>query len=463
MGKSFDESKVRRNNDGTFADKDKHHAPTDLPAADNDNTPVGEEFIDNANSIAGELFDRKQDWDDLPIGGCYRINDFGDYVTEDDWDEVWDGHPLEEKAWMLADNGRYSTADVARMTPAEIEAAYDEGDIYIDTYGHETYAYYTEKYEEDDYDLDEPIGADTAADIHQTGKQLAKQSRESMDFEPGEHVHATSAWFVSEAEWEQAWAGKPAYMRAAYELSCRHPGLNIESLSPKQIITMNNSEDAYEQYIYEDGGNHHLRESDTLLSEQDRATADMYRQNERNAPYAGRDLNDVICMRESAYTGNDGTLTANVRDATHRILDAPNPTTDMDTMSTIALGLNHDPAETVDVVTAMTSTRSGDEPGLAQRLRHRLSSETDTWSQRDAEKMSTIMDCVANNADDTHGAGWLATSLGAFADYRHGDKEQARRTANEVRHSLHAHADDPATRSKPWQTAGIVADAILDA
>ena len=77
--------------------------------------------------------------------------------------------------------------------------------------------------------------------------------------------------------------------------------------------------------------------------------------------------------------------------------------------------------------------------------------------------MSTIMDCVANNADDTQGAGWLATSLGAFADYRHGDKEQARRTANEVRHSLHAHADDPATRSKPWQTAGIVADAILDA
>lgn len=49
MGKSFDESKVRRNNDGTFADKDKHHAPTDLPAADNDHTPVGEEFIDNAN------------------------------------------------------------------------------------------------------------------------------------------------------------------------------------------------------------------------------------------------------------------------------------------------------------------------------------------------------------------------------------------------------------------------------
>ena len=460
MGKSFDESKVRRNNDGTFADKDKHHAPTDLPAADNDHTPVGEEFIDNANTIAGELFERKQDWDDLPIGGCYRINDFGDYVTEDDWDEVWDGHPLEEKAWMLADNGRYSTADVARMTPAEIEAAYDEGDIYIDTYGHETYAYYTEKYEEADYDLDEPIGADTAADIHQTGKQLAKQSRESMDFEPGEHVHATSAWFVSEAEWEQAWAGKPAYMRAAYELSCRHPGLNIESLSPKQIITMNNSEQAYDQYVHGDG---HANESDTGLDYVTCITMGLYRQNERNTQYAGRDLNNVISLRENAYTGNDGTLTAQVQRSTRCVLDSPDPAADMDSMSTIALGLNHDPAETVDVITAMTSTRSGDDAGLEQRLRHRLVSETDPWSRHNAETMSTIMDCVANNADDTQGAGWLATSLGAFADYRHGDKEQARRTANEVRHSLHAHADDPATRSKPWQTAGIVADAILDA
>lgn len=408
--------------------------------------------------IAEELFDHKRDWDELPAGGCYRLNEWGDYVTEDDWDRMWLDHELEMKAWMGVTNEWFDSEDLPNMTPREIEAAYDEGDIYTDTYDqHPTYAYYTEKYEEDDYDLDEPIGEGMASDIRRTGEQLAGQSRESMDFEPGEHVHATPDGFVSDAEWEQAWAGKPVYARAAYELSCRHPGLNVESLSPKQIITMNNNEDAYEQYIYEDGGNHHLRESDTLLSEQDRATADMYRQNERNAQYAGRDLNDVICMRESAYTGNDGTLTANVRDATHRILDAPNPTADMDTMSTIALGLNHDPAETVDVVTAMTSTRSGDEPGLAQRLRHRLSSETDTWSQQDAEKMSTIMDCVANNADDTHGAGWLATSLGAFADYRTGNKDQARRTAEQVREAAKHHNND-----NVWRTADDVAAAIIE-
>lgn len=458
MGKSFDESKVRRNNDGTFADKDKHHAPTDLPAADNDHTPVGEEFIDNANTIAGELFERKQDWDDLPIGGCYRINDFGDYVTEDDWDEVWDGHPLEEKAWMLADNGRYSTADVARMTPAEIEAAYDEGDIYIDTYGHETYAYYTEKYEEDDYDLDEPIGASMADTIRQTGERLAEQSHESMDFEPGEHVHATPDGFVSETEWEQAWGDQPAYARAAYELSCRHPGLNMENLSPKQIITMNNSEQAYEQYVW---GTGRSNETDTDLDHDTRLNMDMYRQNERNAQYAGRDLNDVICMRESTYTGNDGTLTADVQRSTLRILDSPNPTADMDSMSTVALGLNHDPDNTVHMITGQMSGHS-DAHSLKQSLKEQLDSDT-TYDHENAERLSTALNIIANNADDTQGAGWLATSLGAFADYRHGDKGQARRTANEVRHSLQAHADDPATRSKPWQTAGIVADAILDA
>ncbi len=458
MSRSFDESKVSRDQNGRFKDQDKHHTPTDLPTSDSKNTPVGNEFIDNANTIAEGLFDRKRDWDDLPIGGCYRINDFGDYVTEEDWEEVWDGHPLEEKAWMLADNGKYTSDDVAHMSPNEIEAAYDEGDIYIDTYGHETYAYYTEKYEEADYDLDEPIGADTAADIHQTGKQLAKQSRESMDFEPGEHVHATSARFVSEAEWEQAWAGKPAYMRAAYELSCRHPGLNIESLSPKQIITMNNSEQAYDQYVHGDG---HANESDTGLDYVTCITMGLYRQNERNTQYAGRDLNNVISLRENAYTGNDGTLTADVQRSTLRILDSPDPTADMDSMSTVALGLNHDPDNTVHMITGQMSGHS-DAHSLKQSLKEQLDSDT-TYDHENAERLSTALNIIANNADDTQGAGWLATSLGAFADYRHGDKGQARRTANEVRHSLQAHADDPATRSKPWQTAGIVADAILDA
>lgn len=458
MSRSFDESKVRRDQNGRFKDQDKHHTPTDLPTSDGKTKPVGNEFIDNANSIAEELFERKQDWDDLPIGGCYRINDFGDYVTEEDWDEVWDGHPLEEKAWMLADNGRYTSDDVAKMSPDEIEAAYDEGDIYTDTYDqHPAYAYYTEKYEEDDYDLDEPIGKGMASDIQRAKKRLAGQSRESMDFEPGEHVHATPDGFVSDAEWEQAWAGKPAYARAAYELSCRHPGIYMENLSPKQIITMNNSEQAYEQYVW---GTGRSDETDTDLNQTTRLNMDMYRQNERNAQYAGRDLNNVISMRENAYTGNDGTLTAEVQRSTLRVLDSPNPTADMDSMSTIALGLNHDPYNTVHMITGQMSGHS-DARDLKQSLKEQLDSDT-TYDHENAARLSTALNIIANNADDTHGAGWLATSLQAFADYRHGDREQAGFTAGEVRHSLRTHADNPATRSKPWQTAGIVAAAILE-
>jgi hypothetical protein len=133
----------------------------------------------------------------------------------------------------------------------------------------------------------------------------------------------------------------------------------------------------------------------------------------------------------------------------------------MDSMSTVALGLNHDPDNTVHMITGQMSGHS-DAHSLKQSLKEQLDSDT-TYDHENAERLSTALNIIANNADDTQGAGWLATSLGAFADYRHGDKGQARRTANEVRHSLHVHADDPATRSKPWQTAGIVADAILDA
>ncbi len=382
-----------------------NHTDMGLPALDVSNQPVGEEFMDTVNDIASNLSDHQQDWDDLPIGGCYRINDFGDYVTEDDWDEVWDGHPLEEKAWMLADNGRYTSDDVARMTPAEIEAAYDEGDIYTDTYEqHPTYAFYTEKYE-DDYDLDEPIGATVADRVRHTGEQLAGQSRESMDFEPGETVHATPDGFVGEHEWEQAWGDQPLYVRAAYELSCRHPGLHMENLSPKQIITMNNSEQAYEQYVWGTGrsnetdtdldhdtrlnmvmymenlspkqiitmnnseqayeqyvwGTGRSNETDTDLDHDTRLNMVMYRQNERNAQYAGRDLNNVICMLEAAYTGNDGFLNTQVRQSTLRVLDAPDPTGDMDSLSTIALGLNHDPVHTVEMLTGQKNTKAASE------------------------------------------------------------------------------------------------------
>lgn len=448
MSESFDENKVRRDKQGRFADQDKHHKPSDLPPQDAGNTPVGEEFIDRTNDIASGLFDHKMDWEDLPIGDCYRINDFGDYVTEPDWCEVWDDHPLEEKAWMLADNGQYSSDDVAKMTPAEIEAAYDDADF------DPAYVFYTEKYE-DDYDLSEPIGTGMAQTIRQTGERLGKQSRESMDFQPGDRAHATPDGFVSEDEWNQAWNDQPAFAPTAYELSCRHPGLSMEKLSPMQIATMNHSEKEYEQYVYASGGSHG-DESDLRLSPNARRDADMYRQNERNAKYVGRDLNNVICMREDEYAGNDGTLTANVRQSTLRVLGSPEPTADMDSMSTIALGLNHDSDATVRMIAGQTSGHS-DERDLKHALREQLQSPNYVYDQANAERLSTVMDCIANNTDDTNGGAWLATSLKAFCDWRHGDKEQAGYTAGLVRRMHRTTASDNPT----WRAADTVAAAIL--
>lgn len=74
-----------------------------------------------------------------PHQGVYRINDFGEYVSEDAWHRVWGTVPAwAEKAWMLADNGQYTRAEVAAMTLDEIEAAYDDPDF------EPKYAFYTE-------------------------------------------------------------------------------------------------------------------------------------------------------------------------------------------------------------------------------------------------------------------------------------------------------------------------------
>lgn len=55
--------------------------------------------------------------DDFPEGSpVYRIDDYGDYVAEADWNAVWEKHsPWFEEVWMLIDNGDYTQDDVAKM------------------------------------------------------------------------------------------------------------------------------------------------------------------------------------------------------------------------------------------------------------------------------------------------------------------------------------------------------------
>ena len=62
-----------------------------------------------------------------PHEGIYRINDCGDYVSEKDFEAFWSGRPSWHRmAWMLADNGQYSSSEVANMSVREIERAFDD-------------------------------------------------------------------------------------------------------------------------------------------------------------------------------------------------------------------------------------------------------------------------------------------------------------------------------------------------
>ena len=63
--------------------------------------------------------------DIAPFAPCYRIGDFGEYVTEATWDAFWRARPTwMEAVFMLADNGTYTSDEVAKMTLARAMAAY---------------------------------------------------------------------------------------------------------------------------------------------------------------------------------------------------------------------------------------------------------------------------------------------------------------------------------------------------
>lgn len=61
-----------------------------------------------------------------PYEGVYRINDFGEYVAEEDWENVWADCPgWWPKAWLLADNGQFTAEQVSRLSVEQIEALFE--------------------------------------------------------------------------------------------------------------------------------------------------------------------------------------------------------------------------------------------------------------------------------------------------------------------------------------------------
>lgn len=104
--------------------------------------PIGHNLMDAVLAVTDELMTCVRE-DFEPNEGVYRINDCGGYVTEKDWETVWADHPAWwPDAWLLADNGQFTSGDVSRMSVHEIERAVASPDFYPE------YAFYTETDEE---------------------------------------------------------------------------------------------------------------------------------------------------------------------------------------------------------------------------------------------------------------------------------------------------------------------------
>lgn len=103
---------------------------------------IGAATMDQILDVTGELRACVRD-EFAPYEGVYRINDMGEYVAEEDWENVWADRPeWWPHAWLLANNGQYTSDEVSRMSVEEIEAAFNDPAFEPE------YAYYTEADEE---------------------------------------------------------------------------------------------------------------------------------------------------------------------------------------------------------------------------------------------------------------------------------------------------------------------------
>lgn len=100
--------------------------------------PIGREAVDAVLEIGEGLFALVKD-SFGPHEGVYRISDAGEYVPAFDFESFWADYPgWMRNAWMLADNGQYTSDDVAAMTEHDISYAYHSPWFYPE------FAFYTE-------------------------------------------------------------------------------------------------------------------------------------------------------------------------------------------------------------------------------------------------------------------------------------------------------------------------------
>lgn len=99
---------------------------------------IGKKTMDAILNVTDQLRECVRD-SFTPCEGIYRINDFAEYVSEEDWLNVWADHPAWwPRAWLLADNGQFTADQVSRLTVDEIETLFDSPAFEPE------YAYFTE-------------------------------------------------------------------------------------------------------------------------------------------------------------------------------------------------------------------------------------------------------------------------------------------------------------------------------
>ena len=99
---------------------------------------IGKQTMDAIIAVTDELHGYVRN-SFAPCEGIYRINDFGEYISEEDWESAWADHPAWwPKAWMLADNGQFTADQVSRLTVKEIEVLFNSAAFEPE------FAYYTE-------------------------------------------------------------------------------------------------------------------------------------------------------------------------------------------------------------------------------------------------------------------------------------------------------------------------------
>ena len=98
-------------------------------AANQWNQPIGQKALDTVLRIGDGLFALGKDRFE-PNEGVYSLCDCGNYVSAFDFESFWANYPAWMlDAWMLADNGQYTSDDVAAMTILDIFRAYNSPDF----------------------------------------------------------------------------------------------------------------------------------------------------------------------------------------------------------------------------------------------------------------------------------------------------------------------------------------------